>query len=149
MFTYWIESCDIRDLICLFWKKKRYFVTANSVTGVMSFFLFSFYPLFHFVAPGGVYVDPWCAYKTYTNPKDKRSHSTSLLNLFCIGSTLLHWEFFFFPYKQKLKAICAQMAHPAINMWHLAFFMIARCSLVSFYIDSLPTIILDQQFDHS
>ena len=106
-------------------------------------------PLFHFVAAGGVYVDPWCAYKTYTNPKDKRSHSTSLLNLFCIGSTLLHWEFFFFPYKQKLKAICAQMAHPAINMWHLAFFMIARCSLVSFYIDSLPTIILDQQFAHS
>ena len=78
-----------------------------------------------------------------TNPKDKRSYSNSLLNLFYIVSSLLHWDFFFFLYKQKLKAICAQMAHPAINMWHLAFFIIARCSLVAFYIDSLPTIVLD------
>lgn len=39
---------------------------------------------------------------------------------------------FFSSYKQKLKAVCVQMAHPAINMWHLAFFMIARCSLVVF-----------------
>lgn len=159
MFTYWIDSCDIRDLICLFRKKKRYFVTVNSLPGVMSFFI-----LFFILWPLGCVcdVDPWCADKIYANPQDRRYilllikkkkkkiYSTSLLNLFYIGShTPLHCDFFFFSYKQKLKAKWAQMAHPAISMWHLAFFMIARSSLVVFSYGSFACHHLDQQFDHS